>query len=172
MAIGCRLGKLSGPEAHPGSRLVPGVGEASGGENARKGGIRAGYRREKGGRKLVCVARNGLRTCLKGTQLWSFKVAENPRNLGYRRDLYWVSNRKVERSRKSAKNLRLSRRICGRIRIGVGASLQDFAGIVPSSRGAHCRPLHSRLASLCCGQGKQSRKPGCGLIQLRYFGTG
>ena len=28
-------------------------------------------------------------------------------------------------------------------------SRQDFAGIVPSSRGAHCRPLHPRLASLC-----------------------
>ena len=26
----------------------------------------------------------------------------------------------------------------------------DFAGIVPASRGAHCRPLHPRLASLCC----------------------
>ena len=25
----------------------------------------------------------------------------------------------------------------------------DFAGIVPASRGAHCRPLHPRLASLC-----------------------
>ena len=28
-------------------------------------------------------------------------------------------------------------------------SRQSFAGIVPSSRGAHCRPLHPRLASLC-----------------------
>ena len=26
----------------------------------------------------------------------------------------------------------------------------DFAGLVPASRGAHCRPLHPRLASLCC----------------------
>ena len=26
----------------------------------------------------------------------------------------------------------------------------DFAGIVPASRGAHCRPLHPWLASLCC----------------------
>jgi hypothetical protein len=26
---------------------------------------------------------------------------------------------------------------------------KSFAGIVPSSRGAHCRPLHPRLASLC-----------------------
>lgn len=25
----------------------------------------------------------------------------------------------------------------------------DFAGLVPASRGAHCRPLHPRLASLC-----------------------
>jgi hypothetical protein len=25
----------------------------------------------------------------------------------------------------------------------------DFAGIVPARRGAHCRPLHPRLASLC-----------------------
>jgi hypothetical protein len=25
----------------------------------------------------------------------------------------------------------------------------DFAGIVPASRGAHCRPLHPRLAFLC-----------------------
>jgi len=25
----------------------------------------------------------------------------------------------------------------------------DFAGFVPASRGAHCRPLHPRLASLC-----------------------
>jgi hypothetical protein len=25
----------------------------------------------------------------------------------------------------------------------------DFAGVVPASRGAHCRPLHPRLASLC-----------------------
>lgn len=25
----------------------------------------------------------------------------------------------------------------------------DFAGIVPASRGAHCRPLHPWLASLC-----------------------
>jgi len=24
----------------------------------------------------------------------------------------------------------------------------DFAGVVPASRGAHCRPLHPRLASL------------------------
>jgi hypothetical protein len=29
-------------------------------------------------------------------------------------------------------------------------SLWDFTGIVPASRGAHCRPLHPRLASLCC----------------------
>ena len=26
---------------------------------------------------------------------------------------------------------------------------RDFAGFVPASRGAHCRPLHPRLASLC-----------------------
>jgi hypothetical protein len=25
---------------------------------------------------------------------------------------------------------------------------KSFAGIVPASRGAHCRPLHPRLASL------------------------
>jgi hypothetical protein len=25
----------------------------------------------------------------------------------------------------------------------------DFAGLVPASRGAPCRPLHPRLASLC-----------------------
>jgi hypothetical protein len=25
----------------------------------------------------------------------------------------------------------------------------DFAGVVPASRGAHCRPLHPWLASLC-----------------------
>ena len=25
----------------------------------------------------------------------------------------------------------------------------DFAGFVPASRGAYCRPLHPRLASLC-----------------------
>ena len=30
-----------------------------------------------------------------------------------------------------------------------GTSYRDFAGIVPASRGAHCRPLHPRLASLC-----------------------
>ena len=33
-----------------------------------------------------------------------------------------------------------------------GTSYRDFAGIVPASRGAHCRPLHPRLASLCPGQ--------------------
>jgi hypothetical protein len=30
---------------------------------------------------------------------------------------------------------------------GVQASCPDFAGLVPASRGAHCRPLHPRLAS-------------------------
>ena len=29
----------------------------------------------------------------------------------------------------------------------------DFAGLVPASRGAHCRPLHPRLASLGCRAG-------------------
>jgi hypothetical protein len=29
----------------------------------------------------------------------------------------------------------------------VGILAADFAGIVPASRGAHCRPLHPRLAS-------------------------
>ena len=33
-----------------------------------------------------------------------------------------------------------------------GTSCRDFAGIVPASRGAHYRPLHPRLASLCPGQ--------------------
>ena len=33
-----------------------------------------------------------------------------------------------------------------------GTSCRDFAGIVPASRGAHCRPLHPGLASLCSGQ--------------------
>ena len=32
-----------------------------------------------------------------------------------------------------------------------GTSYRDVAGIVPASRGAHCRPLHPRLASLCSG---------------------
>jgi hypothetical protein len=30
-----------------------------------------------------------------------------------------------------------------------GTSCRDVAGLVPASRGAHCRPLHPRLASLC-----------------------
>jgi hypothetical protein len=34
----------------------------------------------------------------------------------------------------------------------------DFAGLVPASRGAHCRPLHPRLASLC----SRRRVPGVG----------
>jgi transposase len=33
-----------------------------------------------------------------------------------------------------------------------GTSCRDVAGIVPASRGAHCRPLHPRLASLCPGR--------------------
>jgi len=34
--------------------------------------------------------------------------------------------------------------------IGEGAiRAADFAGLVPASRDAHCRPLHPRLASLC-----------------------
>ena len=33
-----------------------------------------------------------------------------------------------------------------------GTSGRDVAGIVPASRGAHRRPLHPRLASLCSGQ--------------------
>ena len=38
------------------------------------------------------------------------------------------------------------------VRGGAGAtSCRDFAGILPASRGAHCRPLHPRLASLCSG---------------------
>ena len=90
MAIGCQLGKLSGPEERPGSRLVPGVGETPGRENARNGGTRAGRRRKERGRKLARGDGNRLRPCLNGTQLWSFKVAENPENLGYRRDLDWV----------------------------------------------------------------------------------
>ena len=32
-----------------------------------------------------------------------------------------------------------------------GPSCRDVAGIVPASRGAHGRPLHPRLASLCPG---------------------
>src|SRR5690348_9236343 len=54
---------------------------------------------------------------------------------------------------------------CGR-----RTSLPDFAGIVPSSRGAHCRPLHSRLASLCCVQGRESCKSACGPIRLHRLG--
>ena len=30
-----------------------------------------------------------------------------------------------------------------------GTSCRDFAGVVPASRGAHRRPLHPGLASLC-----------------------
>jgi hypothetical protein len=36
----------------------------------------------------------------------------------------------------------------------------DFAGLVPASRGAHCRPLHPRLASLCCRQRATGVSPG------------
>jgi hypothetical protein len=38
----------------------------------------------------------------------------------------------------------------------------DFAGIVPASRGAHCRPLHPRLASLCCPRNALAKR--CGRI--------
>jgi hypothetical protein len=35
----------------------------------------------------------------------------------------------------------------------------EFAGIVPASRGAHCRPLHPRLASPCFLEKKQIMEP-------------
>ncbi len=35
----------------------------------------------------------------------------------------------------------------------------DFAGIVPASRDAHCRPLHPWLASLCCRTMKRGADP-------------
>ena len=34
----------------------------------------------------------------------------------------------------------------------MGILAADFAGVVPASRGAHIRPLHPRLASLCSAQ--------------------
>ena len=37
--IGCRLGKLTGPEARPGSRLVPGVEKVAGRKKARNAGV-------------------------------------------------------------------------------------------------------------------------------------
>jgi hypothetical protein len=37
----------------------------------------------------------------------------------------------------------------------------DFAGLVPASRGAHCRPLHPRLASLCCPEEGRVDRPWC-----------
>jgi len=37
----------------------------------------------------------------------------------------------------------------------------DFAGLVPASRGAHCRPLHPRLASLCSGEVEGNRPSRC-----------
>jgi hypothetical protein len=43
----------------------------------------------------------------------------------------------------------------------------DFAGIVPASRGAHCRPLHPWLASLCCPR----RAVGIGPGALRRAGA-
>src|SRR5262245_56532281 len=102
MAVGCQIGKLSGPEARPGSRLVPGVREAPGWENARNEGVAADRRREAGGRKVARRGRNWTRTCLKGTQVPDIKDAENsgkPVCPGY---CGWVSNRQVGRPRKSA----------------------------------------------------------------------
>src|SRR5215467_15512833 len=78
MAVGCQRGKLSGSEARPGSRLVPGVGEAPGGENARNGGVWAGRSPEEGGRKVARADGNRRRTCLKWTHLWNLRDTENP----------------------------------------------------------------------------------------------
>jgi len=38
------------------------------------------------------------------------------------------------------------------VELGSGQAIQaaDFVGLVPTSRGAHCRPRHPRLASLWC----------------------
>ncbi len=38
----------------------------------------------------------------------------------------------------------------------------DFAGVVPASRDAHCRPLHPRLASLCPATTKLGADPRLG----------
>jgi hypothetical protein len=37
-------------------------------------------------------------------------------------------------------------------------SCRDVAGVVPTSRGTHCRPLHPRLASLCSGHTRDHTK--------------
>ena len=51
MAVGSQIGKLSAPEGRPGSRLVPGVGEAAGRGKARNGGVSAGGGENEGGGK-------------------------------------------------------------------------------------------------------------------------
>jgi hypothetical protein len=102
MAVGCQIGKLSGPEARPGSLLVPGVGEGTRRGKRKKwrgfGESQAGRRWAKG----VRADGNHGRPCLKGTQLQNFKDAENPGKPGCSCSCDWVSNRQVGRPRKSA----------------------------------------------------------------------